>query len=223
MILIAFQFIQAEFLPHPPPPAVVASQSQPDTASTPAAGAANAPGANASAVAAANGPRLTIDTPNIQGSLALTGAVLDDVQLKAYHETTAKDSPLVQILGRRDSKTPFYTQFGWTNPAGSSIAVPTDSTVWTASASTLTPDAPVTLSWDNGAGVTFQQVLSVDDKFMFSVTQHVINHTAAPIKLYDWGRVARDYLPDEQKSYILYDGPLGVINGTLKQISYAST
>ncbi|MDR3520538.1 MAG: membrane protein insertase YidC [Acidocella sp.] len=231
VILIAFQFIQAEFLPHPPPPAVVASQSQPDAASTPAAAAANAPGAsgtagtvaNASAVAAANGPRLQIDTPNIIGSMALTGAVLDDVQLKAYHETTAKNSPLVQILGRRDSKTPFYTQFGWTNPAGSNIAVPTDSTVWTASANTLTPDAPVTLSWDNGAGVIFQQVLSVDDKFMFSVTQHVINHTSAPIKLYDWGRVARDYLPVEQKSYILYDGPLGVINGTLKQISYAST
>jgi YidC/Oxa1 family membrane protein insertase len=70
--------------------------------------------------------------------------------------------------------------------------------------------------------VIFQEVLSVDDKFMFTVQQNVINHTGAPISLYQWGRVARDYLPVEQKSYILFDGPLGVINGTLKQISYGS-
>ncbi len=222
-ILLIFQVVQEKFLPHPAPAtAVVASTAQPTATATAPAAAAGTPGAGA-AMAAVSGPRLAIDTPNIKASLSLTGAVLDDVELKAYRETTAKDSPLVQILGRRDSDKPYFTQFGWTNPAGSNVAVPTDATVWTASAATLTPDAPVTLSWDNGAGVTFQEVLSVDDKFMFTVTQHVINHTNQPISLYNWGLVSRGYLPDEQKSMILYDGPLGVINGTLKQISYSST
>lgn len=219
-ILLIFTVIQDRFFPHPAPtPAIVASEHATMAGSQEAANAAGAPG-TAQKAPLTSGPRLTIETPSITGSLALTGAVLDDVQLKAYKETTAKDSPLVQILGRRGGDKPFFTQFGWTNPAGSNVALPTDNTLWTASAPTLTPDAPVTLSWDNGAGVTFQEILSVDDKFMFTVQQKVINHTAAPISLFDWGRVARDYLPVEQKSYILYDGPLGVINGTLKQIGY---
>jgi YidC/Oxa1 family membrane protein insertase len=221
-ILLIFTVIQDRYFPHPAPtPDIVASQPQAAAGTVAAADAAGAPG-TAQKAPVTTGPRLAIDTPSIIGSLSLTGAVLDDVRLKAYRETTAKDSPLVQILGRRDGDKPFFTQFGWTNPAGSNVAVPGDDTVWTASANTLTPAAPVTLSWDNGAGVIFEEVLSVDDQFMFTVQQKVINHTGAAIGLYDWGRVARDYLPVEQKSYILFDGPLGVINGTLKQISYGS-
>ena len=42
---------------------------------------------------------------------------------------------------------------------------------------TLTPGNPVTLSWDNGAGLTFEIDLSVDDNYMFSVQQSVKNAT----------------------------------------------
>jgi YidC/Oxa1 family membrane protein insertase len=144
------------------------------------------------------------------------------VRLKDYHVTRDPNSPLVQILGRRDGDKPFFAQFGWTD-GGSNTAVPTDSTVWTASAPTLTPDAPVTLSWNNGAGVTFQQILSIDDHYMVSVQQKVINGGKTPVKLFPWGRVARDYKPVEQTSYILFDGPIGVLDGTLHQVSYNST
>jgi YidC/Oxa1 family membrane protein insertase len=222
-IMVVFQVVIDKFLPHPAPtPASIAAAPTATSGTPEAAAAAGAPGTAQSAPAAA-GPRLAIDTPNIVGSLSLTGAVLDDVRLKAYHETLDKNSPLVQILGRRDGDKPFYTQFGWTNPAGGNIAVPGDGTLWKASAATLTPDAPVTLSWDNGAGVVFQLVLSVDNDFMFNVRQQVINKTAAPIKIFPWSRVARDYLPTEKTSYILFEGPVGVFNGTLKQVSYSST
>jgi YidC/Oxa1 family membrane protein insertase len=222
-IMVVFQVAIDKFLPHPAPtPAMTVSQTQTEAGTPQAAAAAGAPGTAQSAPAAA-GPRLVIDTPNITGSLALTGAVLDDVRLKAYHETLDKNSPLVEILGRRDGDKPFYTQFGWTDPAGGNVAVPGDGTLWKASAATLTPDAPVTLSWDNGAGVVFQLVLAVDNDFMFTVHQQVINKTSAPIKIFPWSRVARDYLPAEKTSYILFEGPLGVFNGTLKQVSYSST
>jgi YidC/Oxa1 family membrane protein insertase len=222
-IMVIFQVVIDKFLPHPAPTPASVAGSPASTAGTPqAAAAAGAPGTAQTAPAVA-GPRLAIDTPNITGSLSLTGAVLDDVRLKAYHETRDKTSPLVEILGRRDGDKPFYSQFGWTNPAGGNIAVPGDNTLWTASATTLTPDAPVTLSWDNGAGVVFQLVLAVDNDFMFTVKQQVINKSAAPIKLFPWSRVARDYVPAEKTSYILFEGPLGVFNGTLKQVSYSST
>jgi YidC/Oxa1 family membrane protein insertase len=222
VIMVGFEFLQDKYFPHPAPtPASVAANPSATADPTEAANAAGAPG-TAQSVPATPGPRLTIDTPSIAGSLALTGAVLDDVRLKDYHVTRDPNSPLVQILGRRDGDKPFFAQFGWTD-GGSNTAVPTDSTVWTASAPTLTPDAPVTLSWNNGAGVTFQQILSIDDHYMVSVQQKVINGGKTPVKLFPWGRVARDYKPVEQTSYILFDGPIGVLDGTLHQVSYNST
>ena len=215
-ILLAFQFGVERFLPHPPPSPPTLAQV--NNAGTPQAAVGTAaPGATQAAPA---GPRLTINAPRISGSIGLTGAVFDDVVLKDYRETIAKDSPLVQLLGQRGSAKPSYAQFGWT-PVGN-IKVPTDATVWTASGNQLTPQSPVTLSWDNGAGLTFQLLVSVDDNYMFTVRQHVINHTGAPVQLFPWSRVVRDYKPTEQSSYILYDGPLGVFNGTLHQQSYNS-
>jgi YidC/Oxa1 family membrane protein insertase len=221
-IMVIFQVFVERFLPHPAPSPALTTQQAQQTPNTPqAAAAAGAPGTAQSAPVTA-GPRLAIDAPKMSGSIALTGAVLDDIQLKDYHETISKTSPLVQILGRRDGDKPTYVQFGWDAAAGNA-SLPTDTTLWTASANTLTPTTPVTLSWDNKAGLTFQLVLSVDNGFMFTVRQQVINKTAAPVQLFPWSRVVRDYLPAEKTTYILHEGPLGVFNNTLKEISYKTT
>jgi YidC/Oxa1 family membrane protein insertase len=221
-ILFVFQFGVERFLPHPAPSPALTTQQASDVAGTPQAAIAAGAPATGQAAPAASGPRLAIDGPKISGSIGLTGAVFDDIVLKDYRETIAKDSPLVQIMGRRASDKPYFAQFGWNPAPGDNIATPNDATVWTASAAALTPATPVTLSWDNGHGVTFQLLLSIDDNYMFAVQQQVINKTGAALKLFPWSRVVRDYKPVEQTSYILYDGPLGVLNGTLKQVSYST-
>ena len=214
-ILAVFTVVQQRFFPAPNPPQTM-QQAKQAAGTTQAAIAAGAPGT--AQAAPANGPRLAVDAPMLKGSIGLTGAMFDDVVLKDYHETIAKTSPLVQIEGRRGSATPSYAQFGWT--AASGVKVPDDNTVWTPSAQELTPDSPVTLSWDNGQGQVFQLVLKIDDKFMFTVTQNVVNHGASPVTVFPWSRVVRDYKPKEQSSWVLFDGPLGVFNGTLKQEGY---
>ena len=238
-ILLVFQFVVERYLPHPAPSPALTTQQAQQVAGTPqAAEAAGAPG-TAQSAPAPTGPRLTIDAPKLSGSLSLTGAVLDDIVLKDYHETASQSSPLVQILGRRAGTKPYFVQFGWNaatssgaagsgaagsgTATGSSLAVPNDGTVWTASAPALTPATPVTLSWKNGAGLTFELILAVDDHYMFTVQQAVINGGKTPVNLFPWSRVVRDYKPVEQtSSYVLFDGPLGVFNNTLKQLSYAS-
>ena len=219
-ILAIFTVLQEKLFPHPAPsPAQTEQQAEQAAGTKQAAIEAGAPGTAQSVPA--SGPRLTVDAPMLKGSIGLTGAVFDDVVLKDYHETIAKNSPLVQIMGRRGGPTPSYAQFGWTAPAG--VKVPDDNTVWTPSAQDLTPGSPVTLSWDNGQGLTFQLLLKIDDKYMFTVTQNVVNHGAAPVTLYPWSRVVRDYKPKEQgSSWVLFDGPLGVFNGTLKQEGYGA-
>ena len=218
-IMLIFEYVQTKYFPHPVPPAAqTISQVQQQAGAPGTPETAGAPGAAQPAPPA--GPRLPLDAPQISGSIALTGAMFDDVVLKSYHETIDKNSPLVQLMGRPGSAKPSYAQFGWTAPNG--VKVPDDSTLWTASAPSLTPQTPVTLSWDNGAGLTFELLLSVDDQYMFTVKQAVINHTGSAVKVFPWSRVVRDYLPTEQTSYILFDGPVGVFNHTLHQQSYKS-
>ncbi len=225
-IMLAFTLIQDKFLPHPASQSQSAQETaqntgQPTPASTPAAGPTAPPttAASASAMSAAS-PRLAVDTPMMKGSISLTGAVFDNIVLKSYHETIKPNSPLVQIMGRRGGKKPSFVQFGWRAAPG--VNVPDDSTLWSASPGPLTPKNPVTLSWDNGQGLIFQLKLAVDDHYMFTVTQNVINHGASAVQVYPWSRVERDYKPEEQSSWVLFDGPLGVFNGTLHQEGYGA-
>jgi YidC/Oxa1 family membrane protein insertase len=78
------------------------------------------------------------------------------------------------------------------------------------------------LSWDNGAGLTFQIGLTVDDEYMFAVTEGVKNTTGQPVKLFPWSRIRRDYKPEVAGYYVLFEGLLGVLNGTLQETSYDS-
>lgn len=219
-ILAIFTVLQEKFFPHPAHNPTQTAQTTPQSTATKPQSATGAPGSASTQAAVANGPRLAVDAPMLKGSIELTGAVFDDVVLKDYHETVAKNSPLVQIMGRRGGTTPSYVQFGWTAPAGAKV--PDDSTVWTPSAQELTPKTPVTLSWDNGQGLIFQLILKIDDKYMFTVTQNVVNKGAAPVQVYPWSRVVRDYKPKVESSWVLFEGPLGVFNGTLKQEGYGA-
>jgi len=165
----------------------------------------------------ANAPRLKIAAPKVQGSINLLGARLDDLVLRDYHEEVGKESPLVRLLEPRTDPQPYYIQFGWT---GDGVKLPQPDTLWKASAGELTAGTPVTLSWDNGDGQVFQIALSVDDDYMFSVQQTVQNNGQAPINLYPWSRIRRDYKPVTAGYYILHEGILGVLDGRLQEQTY---
>ena len=129
-------------------------------------------------------------------------------------------SPLVRLLEPRSQDHPYYIQYGWTAPEGQTVKLPGNDTTWTSSSNELVPGKPVTLSWDNGAGLTFQIGLAIDDNYMFSVTQTVKNATGQEVKLFPWSRIRRDYKPEVAGYYVLFEGLLGVVNGTLQETTY---
>ena len=162
-------------------------------------------------------PRLQILAPRVEGSINLAGARLDSLVLRDYHEQVSKESPLVRLLEPRVDPQPYYVQFGWT---GDGVALPGPETLWSATAGDLAPGKPVTLSWDNGAGQLFQLVVSVDDNYMFGIDQKVQNNGTAAVQVYPWSRIRRDYKPVTAGYYILHEGLLGVLGGTLQEQTY---
>lgn len=215
-ILLGFQLLTRS--QHPPQAQRTEQASgRPSQPASPDAGSASA----SQRTVPKDVPRLTINAPRVRGSVSLLGGRIDDLMLIDYRETIAPNSPVVRLLEPRSDDQPYYVQYGWSAAAGSKVKVPDNDTVWTPSGETLSPGHPVTLSWDNGEGLTFEQVLTVDDNYMFQVDQRVRNAGPDPVALYPWARIRRDYTPAVAGYYVLFEGMLGVENGTLQEMAYA--
>jgi len=192
----------------PTAPAATAPAAIPG-ATVPGAVAAPVTGNRAQILAAT--PRVTITTPRLKGSINLKGARFDDLVLSTYRVTIEKDSPPIRLLSPSGTADAYFGQFGWTGPGA-----PPPNAMWTPSGPALTPEKPVTLSWTNAAGVTFQQIISVDRDFMFTVRQRVSNPGATPVTVQPWGLVSRYGEGKETTAYNLHVGPIGVMEGTLR-------
>ena len=83
------------------------------------------------------------------------------------------------------------------------------------------PGKPVTLTWDNGEGVTFTRTISVDDDYLFTVKQDVANKSGNPISLFPYARLQRQGTPKVDGIYVLFEGMIGVLNGVLEEIYYS--
>ena len=170
-------------------------------------------------VAIARSPRVSIDTPALAGSIALKGGRIDDVSLKNYHETVDDKSPRIVLLSPTGTETPYYAEFGWVGQNAGPL--PNGDTVWTADATSLAPGKPVTLSYDNGAGLLFKRVIAVDDKFLFTVRDEVENKGANAVSLYPYSLVSRWGKPHTQGYYVLHEGMIGVLGADgLQEYTY---
>ncbi|MDH3701779.1 MAG: membrane protein insertase YidC [Alphaproteobacteria bacterium] len=164
-------------------------------------------------------PRITIDSARLEGSLSLKGARIDDLSLRGYRETIEKDSPLVELLQPLGTGKPYYAEFGWLGDRA--LKLPNRNSVWTTNRDTITPGVPVTLSWDNGAGLVFEQRITLDDNYMFTVTQRVRNNRTEPVTLAPYGLISRTGTPEILGFYILHEGLVGVLNETLTEVDYS--
>ncbi|NLR98808.1 membrane protein insertase YidC [Rhizobium sp. P38BS-XIX] len=162
-------------------------------------------------VAKTSSARVIIDTPALSGSINLEGARLDDLQLKSYHETVDKSSPIITLFSPADTKDGYFTELGYVG-SDATGTVPNPSTLWTlASGDKLTDKTPVTLSYTNDKGITFSRTISVDDRYMFTITDKIANGSQAPVALSSYGRVTRYNKPVTPSAYVLHEGFIGVI------------
>jgi YidC/Oxa1 family membrane protein insertase len=179
-----------------------------------------APGALSRAAALEEEPRIAIDSGTLAGSISLQGGRFDDLVLKQYRETIEPNSPLIKLLLPVGTARPYYANFGW-SAAPDGPPVPNADSLWQADGETLSPDSPVTLTWDNGQGLRFERRVSLDQNYMFTVTQRVVNSGEADVQISPYGLISRTGTPEVLGFYILHEGLLGVFNNTLEEIDYS--
>ena len=171
--------------------------------------------------AIAASPRVSIESPALQGSINLKGARIDDVVLRDYKQTVKPDSPDVVLLSPSGSPHPYFTYTGWwSNEPG--VTLPGEDTLWQQEGTgPLTANHPVVLRYDNDAGLIFRRTISVDDHFMFTIADEVENKTGHPVTLRPWGQVAELTEPQTLGYSVLHEGLIGVFGGSgLKELTY---
>jgi YidC/Oxa1 family membrane protein insertase len=170
---------------------------------------ANAPQAiRARSAVLGESPRVRIATPSLAGSINLKGARFDDLTLVRQREAISPTSPPVRLLSPAGARGAYFASFGWT---GNGVAAPDANAVWTASAPTLTPGKPVTLSWTNPTGQKYELIVAVDDGYLFTVRQRVTNLGAAPVAVTPFGLVSRAAKSSDASSWTSHVGPISFL------------
>ncbi|HAN90387.1 membrane protein insertase YidC [Qipengyuania citrea] len=157
--------------------------------------------------ALASPDRVRIDAPRVAGSVNLRGGVVDDIVLKEYDETTQKDSEPVRIFSPSGTPAQQFAQFGW---VGSNLKVPGPQTLWEADGDVLSADTPLTLTHDNGEGLTFSIRYTIDDQYMITAEQTVANTAGNDVVVQPFGLVNRTSRTASEDLWIAHSGPIGV-------------
>ncbi len=166
--------------------------------------------------------RVPILTSHLQGSISLLGGRIDDLHLTEYNVRLNDPSEKFTLLSPASSGDPYYAVYGWGAAGGLDPALlPGALTEWQLeSGDTLTADSPITLVWDNGEGLIFRRTISVDEDYMFTITQSVENATEADVSMFPYGIIARKGEPDTLGFYLLHEGVIRFHDGELEEIAY---
>jgi len=164
--------------------------------------------------------RIKIENENIKGTISLQGAIIDDIIFKNYKEKLNSENKVV-FLNPKNSVNEYFIETGWAASGNEKINLPTDNSMWEIKGNTtLTPNNPVLLQWNNNEGLVFTKKIELDDKFLFNISQSVKNNSNNAYQLYPYGQITRKGKPEGRQIYILHEGFLGVFGDELKEKDY---
>jgi YidC/Oxa1 family membrane protein insertase len=170
--------------------------------------------------ALAQNPRLPIENTRVSGSMSLKGAIIDDLVLTGYTEKLDPESEKIHLLQPKGTAASYRAEFGWSGVGIAKDALPNANTIWRADTPRLTPQTPVTLTWDNGKGLIFTRKIALDQDYMFTVTDSVTNTGDAAVTMANYGLISRNGTPALNELFIMHEGPLGVFDEVLEEVAY---
>ncbi len=167
-----------------------------------------------------NSKRVNFENENVKGSIALKGALIDDITFKNYNEAIGSDNK-VTYLNPAETNEGYFVETGWAASNLEKIKLPNSETEWQVIGNNkLTKENPIVFEWDNKSGLVFRKKIELDDKFLFRVTQEVKNNSSNKIALYPYAQISRNQNPDVTDFYILHEGFIGVFDEELQEDSY---
>ena len=163
--------------------------------------------------------RIKFENQSIIGSISLKGAAIDDLIFKDYNVELESNEKVI-LLSPRNIESGYLIESGFVT-SDKNIEIPNSETIWSIKGNNkLTEKNPIKLSWTNKQGLTFEKIISLDDKFLFSIKQKVINSTEKKYDFYSYGQIIRNSIPDISDFYILHEGLIATLDDELVEEDY---
>ena len=164
--------------------------------------------------------RIQFENQSIVGSISLKGAVIDDLTFKDYKVSLENDEKIT-LLSPRNVEDGYFIESGFVT-TDKNIDIPDSNSIWSVVGNNrLTEQSPIKLSWSNNQGITFEKEISLDDKFLFTIKQKVINSTDKKYDFYSYGQIIRNKIPEDMLNFfILHEGPIATLDDELFEEDY---
>ncbi len=163
--------------------------------------------------------RIQFENDNIIGSISLKGASIDDLTFKNY-KVTLDNEQRVTLLGPRNIKEGYLIDSGFVT-SDKNVDVPNSDTIWSIEGNNkLTDGSPIKLSWSNEQGLKFEKIISLDDKYLFTVKQKIINESNNKYDFYSYGQIIRNEIPEIIDFLILHEGLIATLDDELIEEDY---
>ena len=164
--------------------------------------------------------RVPFENNSVVGSISLKGAAIDDLTFKEYNVELNSNEKVI-LLNPRNVEDGYFIESGFVT-TNKNIDIPNSNTVWEVEGNKkLTNNSPIKLTWTNSQGITFEKHISLDDQFLFTVKQKIINSSDKTYNFYSYGQIIRNRIPSSISGfYILHEGFLSVLDDQLIEEDY---
>ena len=167
-----------------------------------------------------NSPRINIDTEKISGSINLLGSKIDEVIFKDFRETIDPNSGNINFFNKLDTERPYFAEIGWL------FDKMTDDEkkgriLWKTNDDILTENNSIKLIYESKNGLTIHRKINIDENYLFTFEDKLINKNTFPIDVIQYGRVKRSGTPKIDGLFILHEGLVGVIDENLREKKYS--
>jgi len=164
--------------------------------------------------------RVSFENNSVRGSISLKGAIIDDLTFKNYN-TSLNSNENVVLLNPRNIEDGYFIESGFVT-SDKNIDIPNSDSIWTLEGnSKLTEQTSIKLAWTNNQGITFEKDISLDDQFLFTIKQRVINSTDKKFDFYSYGQIIRNKIPEGLSNfYILHEGLIADLDDELIEEDY---
>ena len=163
--------------------------------------------------------RISFNNSSVNGSIRLKGSRFDNLKLEKYNESIDNPNDKVELFAPQKTKNPYFAEFGWLS-LDKSLVLPNSNSLWLSDNIKISPEKPAILTWTNERGVKFIRKISLDDNYLFTITDTVENLSGEEIEIFPYGLISRSIIDNKQARSVVHEGISAVTDNTLKEFKY---
>jgi YidC/Oxa1 family membrane protein insertase len=163
--------------------------------------------------------RIIFENENIIGSISLVGATIDDLTFKKYN-TKLNSNEKIVLLNPKKVENGYSIESGFVTN-NKNIDTPNAASLWKVEGNKkLQKNSPIKLIWKNDQGMIFEKKISLDDQFLFTINEKIINSSDKTYNFFSYGQIIRNKIPEITGFYILHEGLIATLDGDLIEEDY---